>query len=171
LAGVSLLILLCAGGQFLCTVVGFSLCVAAPPKNGAKGLAIATLGCLIGEILFTCAGFFTLGLGFIPAVLFGIACYIVFLFFIRAVNLCMRERGLADTAMDLLKFMGVIFVVGIVVNIGLLFMTGASDGANKVTGWISLIVSFILLLAWMGIWVKYVQLIFDTRNAIDAKVG
>jgi hypothetical protein len=161
----------CAVGQGLCTLVGFGLCVAAPSRYGAKGLAIATLGCLLGEVAFGCAGFFTFGIGFIIALLLGLISYALFLAFIRAVGLCMQDRGLGDSAMDLLKLMIGLIVAQFAIGGGFVGLAAVTDMPPLAAQIISGTIGVIFMILWLCNWVKYAQLLMDARRVIDQRIA
>jgi hypothetical protein len=133
-------------------IAGCGFCMLAPPKHGARVLAITAFGLTIGSLLLLFAGLGinvlggALGAGMGSPMALGagrslggilemlmypmlLAALIVFLFFLRSVAISLRNQGLAQSVLHLLILGGVMFA-GVIGMIGLMFfVVAAGPGA------------------------------------------
>jgi hypothetical protein len=132
-------------------ITGYGFCMAAPPKHGARALAITTFGLAIGSLMLTVAavginlalgGALGAGMGNPMALgagqtlgsivnlianLMSFAGLIVFLFFLRSVAISLRNQGLTQTVQYLLILGAVMFVGGIaMLGLSMFVVAGAA---------------------------------------------
>jgi hypothetical protein len=136
-------------------ITGYGLCLAAPPKNRAKGLAMATLGLslgallviLIGEVLATVSGVAAAGTQAVTSggfasivlqfgVLFWLGAVFIFLLFLRSISNLVGALGLAQSLLYLTILAGLLLLglLTMTILIAILTLTlSAAAGPSGVT--------------------------------------
>jgi hypothetical protein len=178
-----LLLIVVARGLMLLGNVG---CLFAPPRYGARVLAIASLALLGTSALFSCVSGVSLSLPPMPgslgvgvtelsdlASLLGIAQVIVLLFFLRAVARMLEEQWLVQHALYLAILSGAAELVscgGFCVAAPLAFGLLARDqgAAFGVVGLLLFLLGGLLWLAALG-W--YVFVLFHVRQAVGKQLA
>jgi hypothetical protein len=159
----------------LLSLVGDGLCVAAPPKHGARALAITSLALAVLALGLTGASFL-LGPLRLLANLASLTQSFVFLFFLRAVARCIRARQMESNVGKLIILNAVVvggavlmvagaFALGVAAELGGEPGPRAARGTAGIalgcTGCIELVLAFAAL-----VW--YIFVLFEARSEIGS---
>jgi hypothetical protein len=180
-------------------VTGNVFCLFAPPKNGAKMLAIVALAlfglALLGSLvnLFLPAAT-AMGGGSPMAFMSGpvglgtsfasVASWVVFLFFLRSLSLAMNDRGLAQSVVYLVVMAGitivlhVIFVLVTILAAASLVASAAGggnirqmEGSAAGAGMLVLVFGVVVGCLYLACFIWYIITLFQVRGAITRHVG
>ena len=188
---IEIVILIAMAVGCILTLVGQTFCFGAPAAKGARLFAILSLAMILLGVVTIVFGSMTAGVGLavlanagvgaimgaIVAVLGTImilAGYVLFLFFIRAVGICLKQEGLIHGAYGLMFTMGFLIAVQIIGAI-ILNATGSTavagsvrDGKPVVQDTITGATIFGCFVGILGfiVWIWFIVLLGQTRNAI-----
>jgi hypothetical protein len=171
IAAMGLGIIIFGGVMGLALLVGFGLCVAAPPKHGAKGFAIAALSLLVtGGLFVICAFAANSKALIIVAAVLGLAWYVTSALFLRAVAECMRDHPLAESCVDLIKLIAGV-VGGLILLFGIIFAILNGTQPSIATAIRVLLVGQIVAsVAYIGVWARYFMLIWAARASVENRL-
>jgi hypothetical protein len=160
-------------GATLLSIAGDAFCLAAPPKHGAQGLAIASL--VLGLVPLAV---FPVGL-FVPPVralgnLSHLAQTFVFLFFLRAVARCLRAGDMESNVNRLIVLLGVTIggylVITVAAFVGVAIRhTGATIADSASLTGASLVMvcgGCVELILGLVTFILYVLTLIEARNQI-----
>jgi hypothetical protein len=166
---------------------GFCMAIPDKPGTGRKPLAIATFACIVAIIAFdllTCGAMFVFRgrghfVGIVP-LLVSIGYFFCYCLFLRAVAVAMREHGVARqilifmiTVPCLVVVLPVLFcvmaMIGGLATLGVVSQSNSPQGAAGGFGAmviLGLVCDILFLCIWVGMYIWYVVLVHQARNAV-----
>ena len=163
----------------LLSLIGNIICLAAPPKYGAKNLAVATLILMSVSAVCQLVSFLVAPLGIVGGLAYA-AGFFVFLFFLRALARCLRADSLEASVKNLLILYGVtigLTIVTVILVVGLgagAALAAARGGGNPgaagaglgAMALVGLGCGCIDILAGLAAFIWYIIVLVQTRTQI-----